>query len=106
MFALISSGIVFNAGNGVERREFLAETRQLLNIVAKSLYSEKEVFIRELISNANDAIEKQKYASLSKMSTDDQASDGASRKHEISITLDKNAKIFTIQVCVTFSFDS
>ena len=38
--------------------EFQAETRMLLDIVAKSLYSEKEVFIRELISNASDAIEK------------------------------------------------
>jgi HSP90 family molecular chaperone len=37
----------------------------LLNIVAKSLYSEKEVFIRELISNSSDAIEKLKYAQLS-----------------------------------------
>lgn len=38
--------------------EFQAETRMLLDIVAKSLYSEKEVFIRELVSNASDAIEK------------------------------------------------
>lgn len=41
-----------------ESYEFQAETRMLLDIVAKSLYSEKEVFIRELISNASDAIEK------------------------------------------------
>jgi len=49
----------------VERHDFMAETKQLLNIVAKSLYSEKEVFIRELISNSSDAIEKLKYAQLS-----------------------------------------
>lgn len=48
-----------------QKYEFLAETKQLLNIVAKSLYSEKEVFIRELISNASDAIEKLKYDQLS-----------------------------------------
>ena len=47
-----------------EKYDFLAETKQLLNIVAKSLYSEKEVFIRELISNSSDAIEKVKYAQL------------------------------------------
>lgn len=41
-----------------ESYEFQAETRMLLDIVAKSLYSEKEVFVRELISNASDAIEK------------------------------------------------
>jgi TNF receptor-associated protein 1 len=40
------------------RHEFKAETRQLLDIVAKSLYSEKEVFIRELISNSSDALER------------------------------------------------
>lgn len=44
--------------------EFQAETRQLLDIVAKSLYSEKEVFVRELISNASDAIEKRRYLQL------------------------------------------
>ena len=37
----------------------------LLDIVAKSLYSEKEVFVRELISNASDAIEKYRLLSLS-----------------------------------------
>ncbi|MBO8666465.1 molecular chaperone HtpG, partial [Staphylococcus aureus] len=47
-----------------EKLEFQAETRMLLDIVAKSLYSEKEVFIRELISNASDALEKLRYVSL------------------------------------------
>ncbi|XP_037113055.1 heat shock protein 75 kDa, mitochondrial isoform X2 [Syngnathus acus] len=40
------------------KHEFKAETKKLLDIVARSLYSEKEVFIRELISNSNDALEK------------------------------------------------
>ena len=53
------------ADKKVERYDFMAETKQLLNIVAKSLYSEKEVFIRELISNSSDAIEKLKYTQLS-----------------------------------------
>lgn len=44
-----------------DRHEFKAETKMLLDIVAKSLYSENEVFIRELISNSSDAIEKFRY---------------------------------------------
>ncbi|NXU83955.1 TRAP1 protein, partial [Xiphorhynchus elegans] len=40
------------------KHEFQAETKKLLDIVAHSLYSEKEVFIRELISNGSDALEK------------------------------------------------
>lgn len=47
-----------------QKFEFLAETKQLLNIVAKSLYSEKEVFVRELVSNSSDALEKLKYVQL------------------------------------------
>ena len=54
-----------------ERYDFQAETKQLLNIVAKSLYSEKEVFIRELISNSSDAIEKLKYLQLSQAQSAD-----------------------------------
>ena len=46
------------------KREFQAETRKLLDIVAKSLYSDKEVFIRELISNASDALNKRKFEQL------------------------------------------
>ncbi|KAM9209821.1 heat shock protein 75 kDa, mitochondrial [Dugong dugon] len=42
----------------VSKHEFQAETKKLLDIVARSLYSEKEVFIRELISNSSDALEK------------------------------------------------
>lgn len=41
-----------------EQREFKAETRKLLDIVAKSIYTDKEVFLRELLSNCSDALEK------------------------------------------------
>jgi HSP90 family molecular chaperone len=41
-----------------EGREFKAETRKLLDIVAKSIYTDKEVFLRELLSNCSDALEK------------------------------------------------
>lgn len=45
----------------VTRKKFQAETKKLLDIVAKSLYSDKEVFVRELISNASDAIERLRF---------------------------------------------
>ena len=44
--------------------EFKAETRRLLDIVAKNIYTDKEVFLRELLSNCSDALEKQRYAEL------------------------------------------
>jgi TNF receptor-associated protein 1 len=72
--------------------EFQAETRMLLDIVAKSLYSEKEVFIRELISNASDAIEKFRYLSMT-----GEKLEQAERNPLITITTDKAFKTLTIQ---------
>lgn len=74
--------------------EFQAETRMLLDIVAKSLYSEKEVFIRELISNASDAIEKFRLLQLSGDGPMDLTTD---RVHSIFITTDKAFRTLTIQ---------
>ncbi|GMT18932.1 hypothetical protein PFISCL1PPCAC_10229, partial [Pristionchus fissidentatus] len=70
-----------------ERREFQAETAKLLDIVAKSLYSDSEVFVRELISNSSDAIEKRRIADLEK---------GNTHSGEIKITVDeaKNTILF------------
>src|SRR5215216_13275 len=47
-----------------ETRTFQAEVSRLLDIVAHSLYSEKEIFLRELISNASDACDRLRYAAL------------------------------------------
>jgi len=46
------------AASPAEQLEFQAETRQLLDIVTNSLYTDKEVFLRELVSNASDSLEK------------------------------------------------
>lgn len=64
----------------------------LLDIVARSLYSEREVFIRELISNASDALEKFRYKVLS---GEIQEQD---RKLEIRISTDKANRLLIIQV--------
>ncbi|XP_044513958.1 heat shock protein 75 kDa, mitochondrial [Gracilinanus agilis] len=53
----------------VSKHEFQAETKKLLDIVARSLYSEKEVFIRELISNSSDALEKLRHKLMSEGQT-------------------------------------
>ena len=49
-----------------ENLAFQAEVSKLLNLVANSLYSEREIFLRELISNSADACEKIRYEALSK----------------------------------------
>ena len=77
--------------SGGERHQFQAEVSRLLNIVANSLYSEKEIFLRELISNASDACDKLRYASL----TDEALSEGNS-EYRIEIKFDKEAKTLTI----------
>src|SRR5437660_12850942 len=51
-----------------ETRSFQAEVSRLLDIVAHSLYSEKEIFLRELISNASDACDRLRYAALTEPS--------------------------------------
>jgi 3-methyladenine DNA glycosylase AlkC len=57
-----------------QKFEFQAEIKQLLDIVIHSLYTEKEIFIRELVSNASDALEKLRHTQLTEKDIfDDQA---------------------------------
>ncbi len=71
--------------------EFKAEVKQLLNILVHSLYTNREIFLRELISNASDALDKLRFES--NRGTEIEQSD---LPHEIRITFDEKKKILEI----------
>ena len=75
----------------VETREFQAQTQKLLDLMIHSVYSEKEVFLRELISNASDAIDKVRFLAL----TD---SDLAAGDHDYKIKLTPDADADTLTI--------
>jgi len=74
-----------------EKHQFQAEIQQLLNIVIHSLYTDKEIFIRELVSNAADACEKLRYTQAS-----GQAVFQPETELKITVTTDKEAGTITI----------
>lgn len=74
-----------------QKMEFKTEINQLLDLMIHSLYSHKEIFLRELISNASDAIDKARYESL----TDSSVPEGE-REWKIRISVDKNSGTLTI----------
>lgn len=75
-----------------ETREFQTEVKQLLDIVVNSLYTEREIFLRELISNSVDALEKFRYESV--VSNDSAEED--TLPLEISIELDESNHTVTV----------
>ena len=74
----------------VKSHEFEADTGKILDIVINSLYSQKEIFIRELISNASDALDKRRYLSA----TDSKLS--SKEPGKITISVSKKDKTLTI----------
>jgi len=74
-----------------QTHSFQAEVAQLLHLVTHSLYSNKEIFLRELISNASDACDKLRFEALENSALYEDASD-----LRVRITLDKAAKTLTI----------
>ena len=73
------------------KRQFKTEVSDLLNLIIHSLYSNREIFLRELISNASDAIDKLKYLSLT-----DEKLKGFSFDPAIEVRFDSDAKTLTI----------
>ncbi len=74
----------------MEKMKFQAESKQLLNLMINSIYSNKDIFLREIISNASDAIDKYHYDVL--MSN----SKLKDRNYEIDISVDKKNRVLTI----------
>lgn len=75
----------------METKEFKAESKKLLDMMVNSIYTHKEIFLRELISNANDAIDKLYFKSLTDDSIDLNKSD-----FSINIHVDKESRTLTI----------
>ena len=75
-----------------QKFEFQAEIKQLLDIVIHSLYTEKEIFVRELVSNASDALEKLRHTQLTEKEIHDDK-----LGLEINLTTDDKAKTLTLQ---------
>jgi molecular chaperone HtpG len=75
----------------IETHAFQAEVGKLLDIVAHSLYSQKEIFLRELISNASDACDKLRYRAL----TEPKLIEG-DPGFRITLSLDNKAKTLTV----------
>ncbi|GBD97126.1 MAG TPA: molecular chaperone HtpG [Nitrospirae bacterium] len=74
-----------------ENLEFKTEVKQLLDLMIHSLYSHKEIFLRELISNASDAIDKARYESLTNSSIMENE-----KEWKIKLTADKEAGTLTV----------
>jgi heat shock protein beta len=77
--------------NTSEKHEFQAEVGRLMDIIINSLYTQKEIFLRELISNASDALDKIRFMSVS-----DQQVLGDNTELAIRVSYDAEAKTLTI----------
>src|SRR6201986_455992 len=78
--------------SGVEQLEFQAEARQLLDLMVHSVYSEKDSFLRELISNASDALDKLRIEAFRNKDLEVDTSD-----LHIDIEVDKDARTLTVR---------
>lgn len=73
----------------MKRRKFKTESARLLNLMAHSIYTQKEIFLRELISNSSDAIDKRHFLSLTDPSVKEE-------NYKIVVKIDKDNRTLTI----------
>ncbi len=81
-----------NKQNGIQEFEYKAEMKQLLNLIVHSLYTHPEIFLRELISNASDALSKVRFGQL----TDNSALEEG-EELKITIALDEKERTVVIE---------
>ncbi|MFN4215368.1 molecular chaperone HtpG [Exiguobacterium sp.] len=74
------------------KKQFQAESKRILELMVHSIYTHKDIFLRELISNASDAIDKMYYRALS-----DEALDFNKDDYFVKVELDKDARTITIR---------
>src|SRR5688572_7761138 len=96
-FLLPQEAVMTNPDQTTTRDEaqsfhFKAETKQLLNILIHSLYKDREVFLRELLSNASDALNRLRFEMVTNQDVLDPQAELA-----IRITVDKEARLITIR---------
>ncbi|MEN6485536.1 MAG: ATP-binding protein, partial [Syntrophobacteraceae bacterium] len=77
--------------SNISKHEFKAEVKQLLDILVHSLYTNKEVFVRELVSNASDALDKLRFETNRGTEVAD-----ADLPLEIRITFDKDRNLLVV----------
>src|SRR6476659_7179009 len=77
---------------GAVELPFQAEVQQVLGLVINSLYTHKEVFLRELISNASDALDKARFFMLTRKDVTEQVGEP-----RISIKIDDDARTLTVE---------
>jgi hypothetical protein len=85
-----------HVSSNVETLSFQAETKKLLDIVTHSIYTDKEVFLRELISNASDALEKYRYYQATGQISSAGTGEATSDPLEIHIVTDPSSKTLTL----------
>src|SRR5215472_12128477 len=91
LHTLLWRNIVMAVETHKETLGFQAEVTQLLDLMIHSLYSNKEIFLRELISNASDAVDRLRFDALSDASLYEKDAD-----FKIRVACDKDARTITV----------